>query len=170
MIFIRPHCGRGADGFAYCALHTQYAISDAHGGIAVRDEQHRAPLLRQRVNRLQNHGFVVGVEELVPRHDELAAVAELNVCNADAAVLKGFHLFHQRERINDDAVADHVDDFASEDTGRDQVEYIFFGTVFHGMAGIVAALEANDHIGVARKNIDDFSFTFITPLGTHNNY
>ena len=100
----------------------------------------------------------------MPRHDELAAVAELNVCNADTAVLKGFHLFHQRERINDDAVADHVDDFASEDTGRDQVEYIFFGTVFHGMAGIVAALEANDHIGVARKNIDDFSFTFVAPL------
>jgi hypothetical protein len=33
------------------------------------------------------------------------------------------------------------------------------------MAGVVAALEADDDIGVLGKQIDDLAFTFIAPLG-----
>ena len=65
--------------------HAHDAVRDAHGGIAVRDEQHRAPLLRQRVNRLQNHGFVVGVEatrRLVEQHQR--RVAQEDASQADA--------------------------------------------------------------------------------------
>ena len=51
----------------------------------MRDEQHRAPLLRQRVNRLQNHGFVVSVEatrRLVEQHQR--RVAQEDASQADA--------------------------------------------------------------------------------------
>ena len=109
-------------------------------------------------------GFVVGVEQFVPRHDELAAVAELNVCNADPALLESLHFLHQGERIDDDSVADDVDDFASENSGRNQMENVFFGTVFDGMARVVSALKSDDHIGVASEYIDDFTFTLVTPL------
>lgn len=70
---------------ARASSHAHDAVRDAHGGIAVRDEQHRAPLLRQRVNRLQNHGFVVGVEatrRLVEQHQR--RVAQEDASQADA--------------------------------------------------------------------------------------
>jgi hypothetical protein len=34
------------------------------------------------------------------------------------------------------------------------------------VAGVVAALEADDDIGVAGKQIDDLAFTLVAPLGT----
>ena len=39
-----------------------------------------------------------------------------------------------------------------------------------GVAGIVAPLEPGDHIGVFRINIDDFSFSLVTPLGADHNH
>ena len=88
---MRPH-GHGhltrrriSSQSARASSHAHDAVRDAHGGIAVRDEQHRAPLLRQRVNRLQNHGFVVGVEatrRLVEQHQR--RVAQEDASQADA--------------------------------------------------------------------------------------
>ena len=36
----------------------------------------------------------------------------------------------------------------------------------HGVSGIVAALEADDHVHFISQNVNDFSFSFITPLGS----
>ncbi len=34
-----------------------------------------------------------------------------------------------------------------------------------GMAGVVPALETDDHVGAARQPIDDLSLAFVAPLG-----
>ena len=38
-----------------------------------------------------------------------------------------------------------------------------------GMAGVVAARIADDHLRLLREHIDDFAFAFVTPLGTDQN-
>jgi len=41
-----------------------------------------------------------------------------------------------------------------------------FLTVHHkGVAGVIAALEADDDVSVVCEEIDDLSFTFVSPLG-----
>ena len=109
-------------------------------------------------------GFVVGVEQFMPRHDELAAVAELNVCDADSALFESLHFLHQGEGIDNDAVADDVNDFASENSGRNQMKNVLFRTVLDGMPRVVSALKSDDHIGVASEYINDFTFTLVAPL------
>jgi hypothetical protein len=37
------------------------------------------------------------------------------------------------------------------------------------MAGVGAALEADDDVGFRRKDIDDLAFSFIAPLGADQN-
>jgi hypothetical protein len=49
------------------------------------------------------------------------------------------------------------------------VEDIFFAFDDNGVAGVVAALAADDDIGFIREEIDDFSFSFIAPLGANEN-
>jgi hypothetical protein len=38
------------------------------------------------------------------------------------------------------------------------------------MAGIMAALEAHDHVRTLGKPIDNFAFAFVTPLRTDHDY
>jgi hypothetical protein len=38
-----------------------------------------------------------------------------------------------------------------------------------GMSGIIAPLETNDKVSIPGEQIDNLSFTFISPLGTNNN-
>ena len=78
----------GADGFAYCALHTQYAIGDAHGGIAVRHQHDGTPLLGEIVDRSENHRLVIGVEtarRLVEEHQ--IGVTQEHAGQSDALLL-----------------------------------------------------------------------------------
>ena len=49
------------------------------------------------------------------------------------------------------------------------MQHIAFRTDFDGMAGIVSALEADDHIHISGQHIDKFTFTFISPLGPNQN-
>ena len=38
------------------------------------------------------------------------------------------------------------------------------------MAGIVAALEADDHVGAARQPVDDLALAFVAPLGADDGH
>ena len=40
--------------------------------------------------------------------------------------------------------------------------------VDHRMAGVVAALETDDHVGILGQVIDDPAFSFVAPLGAHD--
>ena len=100
----------------------------------------------------------------MPRHDQVAAVAELNVRNADPLIRQAFHFLHQTDRVHNHAVADHARRAFTQDPGGYQVEDQFPVFRFHGMSCIVPALKTDHHLGVTRQNVNDLAFTFIAPL------
>ena len=53
-----------------------------------------------------------------------------------------------------------------EDAGRDQVQAERAVFVDHRVSGIVAALEADHHVGVLGEVVDDASLSLISPLCT----
>ena len=68
--------------------------------------------------------------------------------------------------VEDDAIADDADFARPKDAGWDEVENVFDAGADDGVAGVVAALRADDDIGFVREEIDDFSFAFVAPLGS----
>ena len=46
---------------------------------------------------------------------------------------------------------------------------VLLAAVDDGVAGVIAALAADDDIGVGRKDVDDFAFAFIAPLRADEN-
>ena len=55
----------------------------------------------------------------------------------------------------------------AQDAGGDQVQDIFLALDMDGMAGVVAALGADDDVRLLGQNINDLAFAFIAPLGAH---
>ncbi|MNC94513.1 hypothetical protein D3C83_113870 [compost metagenome] len=76
------------------------------------------------------------------------------------------NLVDQDFRIDDHAIADDAELVRVEGAGRDQMQDRFLAVDHQRMAGVVAALKADDDIGVAGKQIDDLAFTLVAPLGT----
>src|SRR5207302_8337588 len=86
--------------------------------------------------------------------------------NRDALGADAVDLLEQRGRINDDAVADHRELAGSNDAGRQQRKFKRRAVDDERVAGIVAALEAHDDVGLLGQPIDDFAFALVAPLGT----
>ena len=57
-----------------------------------------------------------------------------------------------------------------EDAGRDEMQDGLLPLDDQGVAGVVAPLEPGDDIGVFRIEIDNFSLSFITPLGSNHDH
>ena len=87
----------------------------------------------------------------------------------DAELAEPVDFLHQAERVDDDAVADDAELAFAEDARRHQVQDIFLFADEDGVAGVVAALSADDDIRPLGQHIDDFAFAFIAPLGAHEN-
>jgi hypothetical protein len=71
-------------------------------------------------------------------------------------------------RVHHDPIGDHAELVWMKRTRRDKMKNGFFPVYHERMAGIVAALEANDDIGVLCEEVDDFSFTFVSPLCSYD--
>ena len=70
----------------------------------------------------------------------------------------------QRPRIEHHAIADHRRR-AAHDARRQQRELVGLVADDERVAGVVAALEAHDHVGAARQPVDDLALAFVAPLG-----
>ena len=68
-------------------------------------------------------------------------------------------------RIDDHAVADDAELVRVQRAGRDQVEDGLLAVDDQRVAGVVAALEADDDIGVVGEQIDDLALALVAPLG-----
>src|SRR5204863_7702214 len=75
----------------------------------------------------------------------------------------------QRHRIDNNAVSNHADFTAPEDSGRDQMQNIFRAAMNDGVPGIVTALAADNDVGLGSKHIDDLAFALIAPLHSDQN-
>ena len=67
-------------------------------------------------------------------------------------------------RVEHDPAGDHALDPIAEDAAGDQGELPGLAAADHRMAGIGAALVANDQVVLLRKNVDELAFGLVTPL------
>lgn len=114
-------------------------------------------------------GFLQRVGALVIFENQLGAVRQADVVDREALGGDALHLFDQAEHVDDEAVADDVDDVRTEDSGGNQVQHIVLVADFDGVPRVVAALEADHHIHIARQNVDELAFPFVAPLGSDQN-
>ena len=98
-------------------------------------------------------------------HDDVRAVRDPDVVTGKPALLEHADLLQQHERIDDHARADHALRLLMQHSGRQQMEDEFLSVHDDRMACVVAALETDDRIGVLAEDVDDLSFSLVTPLG-----
>ena len=68
-------------------------------------------------------------------------------------------------RIEHHAIADHRELRRPQHAGRQQRQLVGLAIDDERMAGIVAALEAHDDVGLLRQPVDDLALPFVAPLG-----
>ena len=105
------------------------------------------------------------VQQAMIGHHDVGALGEPEVVQADAGARQLGHLFEQRVRVDHRARADDAAGGRVEDAGRHQVQPERAVLVDHGVPGVVAALEADHHVGALRQVVDDPALAFIAPLG-----
>jgi hypothetical protein len=71
-------------------------------------------------------------------------------------------------RIDHHAVSDHARLAGVEDPARDEVELPRLPVAHDRVAGVVAALEANDHVRPFREQVDDLALPLVAPLGAND--
>ena len=79
-------------------------------------------------------------------------------------------LFHQRARVEHDAVADDRQLSRPHHAGRKEREFVGRAVNDEGVAGIVAALKAHHDIGLLREPVDDLAFALVAPLGSDHDH
>ena len=102
--------------------------------------------------------------------DRVFGDADIFGRHLDSLAADGFHFVEQRPRIDNDAVADDRELLRPDDAGRQQVQLVRGAVDDQGVPGVVAALEANHHIGPFGQPIDDLALSFVAPLRPDDNY
>src|SRR5262249_37266599 len=104
----------------------------------------------------------------VVRQHKVRAIANEQVpVDFNPQLTQAADLSDQRHRIDNNAVSNHTDFTAPEDSGRDQMQNIFHSAMNDGVPGIVTALTADNDVGLGSKHVDDLAFALIAPL--HSN-
>src|SRR5207302_8506350 len=76
------------------------------------------------------------VEDRMPGHDQMRAIGDDQLVDADAARLHLLHLLEQHSWIEHDAVADHAGRGRIQNARGNEVEAKFLAGVDDGVAGI----------------------------------
>ena len=102
-------------------------------------------------------GVVLGDLEIVRRHRDALAADLLDL--VDEVI-----------RIEDHAVADDRQLARADDAGRQEGELEHLAVDHQRVAGVVAALEADDDVGADRQPVDDLALAFVAPLGADHHH
>jgi hypothetical protein len=122
--------------------------------------------LRRAERVLAEEAFREPVEFLVVRHDQVRVARHDQARHVDALGLQGFEFGQQHRRVDDDAVSDDGRDVRVEHARGHELEGERLALHDDPVPGVVTALVANDHIHVASQEIGQFTFAFVTPLGS----
>ena len=116
--------------------------------------------------------FAQRVELAVEREDERGVLGDPQVLAADREPLlrEALDLGDERMRIEHDAVADDAELAGPHDAGGQKRELVDLAADHEGVAGIVPALEAHDHVGLLGEPVDDLALAFVAPLGAHDDH
>src|SRR2546423_1152591 len=100
----------------------------------------------------------------------MRAVADQQVlANFDSEFAQSLDLLHQRDWIDDDAVADDASFAAPQNSRGDQMENVFRAAMNDSVAGVIPALAPDHDVRLGGKHIDDFAFAFVAPLRADEN-
>ena len=112
-------------------------------------------------------GFAQRIEFAMQRQDQRDVFGDAQIVRADgdALALQLCHLVEEGLRIEHHAVADHRKLGGPQHAGRQQRQLVGLAVDDERMAGIVAALEAHDDVGLLRQPVDDLALPFVAPLG-----
>ncbi len=98
--------------------------------------------------------------------DQVCAIGDPEpALGLDALGVQAVDLGEEGGRINNDAVSDDAFLAGPEDPGRHEVQHLLDAVVNDGMAGVVAALKARNHVELLGQPVDDLAFAFVAPLG-----
>ena len=109
------------------------------------------------------------VQHAMVRSDDMRAFAHQQPGAVHATALQTIDFFEQHFRIHDHAIADDRGRGRADDAGRQQVQRIRFVADHHGMARVVAAVEAGDVVDLRADQICCLAFALVSPLGTDQN-
>ena len=112
-------------------------------------------------------GFAERIELAMQRQDQRDVFGDTQIFRADRDTLRLQlrHLVEEGLRIEHHAVADHRELRGPQNAGRQQRQLVGLAVDDEGMAGIVAALEAHDDVGLLRQPVDDLALPLVAPLG-----
>ena len=112
-------------------------------------------------------GFAERIELAMQRQDQRDVFGDAQIFRADgdALALQLGDLVEERLRIDHHAVADHRQFRRPQHARRQQRQLVGLAVDDQGMAGIVAALEAHDDVGLLRQPVDDLALPLVAPLG-----
>jgi hypothetical protein len=106
------------------------------------------------------------VELVVVRHDQVGVARYHEAAGVDPATREHVALCEEHGRVDDDAVADDRDGVGVEHTARDELEGEGLAVDDDRVAGVVAALVADDESHVLGEEIGELPLAFIAPLGS----
>ena len=109
--------------------------------------------------------LVESVDRDVPWHQEMRPVRDAQVAGADAVALEIRELFAEHLKIHDRAGADDAKRVRIEDARRHEMQLEGAVLVDDRVAGVVATLEADDHVRLLRQEVRDLALALVTPLG-----
>ena len=110
------------------------------------------------------------VEQLVVGHADGGAVADLEMVGAylDARLAQLHRLTEEMLKVDDDAGAENVDGLIAQDAGGHEVHDELALFIDDGVAGVVAALIADDDVIVLAEQVDHTALALIAPVSTNN--
>jgi hypothetical protein len=88
----------------------------------------------------------------------------------DASLFQGFQFSDKSVGRNDDSVSDQALNLWAKDSGRYEVQHRLFSVNYQGVARIVPALESHYCLATIGQEINNLSFSLITPLNPKDHY
>jgi hypothetical protein len=104
------------------------------------------------------------VQLAVVRHDQVRVAGQHQPGGVDPAALQRVHLLDEHFGVDDDPRPDDGDAARIEDPGRDQMERVTLALDDDRVAGVVAALIADDEIGLLGQEVGDLALALVAPL------
>ena len=115
-------------------------------------------------------GLALLVEELVVRHDQVRVGGDAQAAQVDPPAAQLVDLLREHDRVDHHAVPDRAQLAGVEDPRRDQVELEGLAVADDRVAGVVAALEADDEVGLLGEQVHDLPLPLVAPLGADDDH
>jgi hypothetical protein len=98
----------------------------------------------------------------------MCVAADAEVITCDPALAKASVLRSEALRVDDCAIAHDTDGILMQDAGGNEVEFVLLLTDDDSVAGVVAALIADNEVRLFGEKVGHFALALIAPLRSNN--